>query len=362
MKLTRTYGLISLAVFSLAVFGCASIKIPAPDIPVKPMTEPVVEDSTINVPISVSASSLANNIKQMLSRNKKLSQLSKDTNIEGMIQGLLKGQAPAVDADVLNNVYVRLAIGKAWDALQAPIRLNYKLSLLLNPQTIQVSPPSTKADTMSVVVGVVAKPKLISGETPPQTSALPLPNVSMAPAPLESGFHIVVDNELSFDFISDELTKKLEGKEYPVSGNTIVIQKVRVYGSGDSLILEVRVKGTADGAIYLIGKPVYDESTRSVSVQNLDYTVETKHVLVKTADWLLHSKVRDNLAEQATWYVGDKIDAAKDMLSDALNRKLNQYVSITGKVQNVRAVAVGTTTTSLKAVLIADGIVSVSVF
>jgi hypothetical protein len=50
------------------------------------------------------------------------------------------------------------------------------------------------------------------------------------------------------------------------------------------------------------------------------------------------------------------------MLSDALNRKLNQYVSITGKVQNVRAVAVGTTATSLKAVLIADGIVSVSVF
>jgi len=360
MKLTRTYGLMGLAVLSLAVFGCASIKIPAPDIPVKPMTEPVVEDSTINVPISVSASSLANNIKQMLSRNKKLNQLSKDTNIEGMIQGVLKGQAPTVDADVLNNVYVRLAIGKAWDALQAPIRLNYKLSLLLNPQTIQVSPPSTKADTMTVVVGVVAKPKLISGDTP-QTSALPLPNVSMAPALLASGFHIVVDNELSFDFISDELTRKLEGKEYPVSGNTIIIQKVRVYGSGDSLILEVRVKGTADGTIYLIGKPVYDESTRTVSVQNLDYTVETKHVLVKTADWLLHSKVRDNLAGQATWFIGDKIDAAKDMLSDALNRKLNQYVSITGKVQNVRAVAVGTTNTSLKAVLIADGIVSVSV-
>lgn len=362
MKLTRTYGLMGLAVLSLAVFGCASIKIPAPDIPVTPMQEPVIEDSTINVPISVSASSLANNIKEMLSRNKKLSQLSKDTNIEGMIQGLLKGQAPAVDADVVNNVYVRLAIGKAWDALQSPIRLNYKLSLLLNPQTVRVSPPNTKADTMTVVVGVVARPKLIAGETPPQTSALPMPDISMAPTLPAGGFHLAVDNELSFDFISDELTKKLEGKEYPVGGNTIIIQKVRVYGSGDALILEVRVKGTADGAIYLIGKPVYDEATRTVSIQNLDYTVETKHVLVKTADWLLHSRVRDGLAEKATWYVGDKIDAAKDMLSDALNRKLNQYASITGKIRNVRAVAVGATNTSLKAVLIADGVVSVSVF
>lgn len=361
MKIMRTYGLIGISILSLVVFGCASIKVPAPDVPVTPMPEPVVEDSTINVPISVSASSLANNIKQMLSRNKKLNQLSKDTDIEGIIQGLLKRQAPTVDADVLNNVYVRLAIGKAWDALQAPIRLNYKLSLLLNPQTIQASLPSTKADTTGVVLGVVARPKLISSDAP-QTSALPLPNVLLATEPLASGFHIVVDNELSFDFISDELTKKLEGKEYPVNGNTIIIQKVRVYGSGDSLVLEVRIKGTADGAIYLIGKPVYDESTRIVSIQNLDYTVETKHVLVKTVDWLLHSKVRDNLAEQATWDVGDKIDAAKDMLSDALNRKLNRYVSITGKVRNVRAVAVGTTTTSLKAVLIADGMVSVSVF
>jgi Domain of unknown function (DUF4403) len=361
MKIMRTYGLIGLAVLSLAVFGCASIKVPAPDVPVTPMPEAVVEDSTINVLISVSASSLSNNIKRMLSRNKQLNQLNKGKDIEGMVQDLLKGQTPTIDADALDNAFVRLAIGKAWDALQAPIPLNYKLSLLLNPQTIQLSPPNTKADTTSVVIGVVARPKLISSDTP-QTSALPLPNVLLATEPLANGFHIAVDSELSFDFIGDELTKKLEGKEYPVDGSAVSIQTVRVYGSGDSLVLEVRIRGAADGVIYLIGKPRYDESTRIVSIQNLDYTVETKHVLVKTADWLLHSTVRDNLAEKATWYVGDRIDAAQDMLSEALNRKLNRYVSITGKVRNVRVNAVGMTAASLKAVLVADGTVSVSVF
>jgi hypothetical protein len=201
----------------------------------------------------------------------------------------------------------------------------------------------------------------VSGDLP-KTSPQSPPSFSMAQGQPESGFHIALDNELSFDFISAELTKKLEGKTYPVNGNTVIIKNMRVYGSGDSVIVEAKVKGTANGTIYLTGIPAYDESTTTLYIKDLDYTIETKNVLAKAADWLLHSELRDNLAGQAKWSIGDKIDAVKNSLTDALNRKVNQYVSISGKIQRVRPVAVGITNTSLKAVLVADGMVEVSVF
>jgi tRNA U55 pseudouridine synthase TruB len=93
-----------------------------------------------------------------------------------------------------------------------------------------------------------------------------------------------------------------------------------------------------------------------------EYTVETKQVLVQAADWLLHTRLREGLADRATWYIGDRIDAEKDLLSRALNRNLNEHVNISGKISDLRPVSVGITTNAIKAVLVADGTVEVSVF
>lgn len=342
----------------LFLFGCATFRIPAPHAPVKPFQQPVVEKSSITVPIAVSVSALTNKLDQLFAKNKGLQKLNEQNNITGKVQDLLNGQA---DSELLNNMYVRLAIGKAWDALQNPIRLNYNLSLLLNPEAIRISPASRKGDTATFHVGVVANPKLVSGDLPKTTPQSP-PNVSLAKEAPEKGFHLVLDNELSFDFISAELTKKFEGKTYAVHGKTITIGKIKMYGSNDSVILAAKVKGTVSGIIYLIGVPAYDEPSMTVFINNLDYTLETKNVLAKAADWLLHSELRDKLAEQTKWPLSEKVEAVQNNLADALNRKVNRHVKMKGSIQQVRPLAIGITNTSLKAVLVADGVVEVSVF
>lgn len=361
MNIMRTSTLIGILVLSSTLFGCATFKIPAPKGPARPMSEPVAESSTINVPISISMTALSDKLNQLMSRNRTLNKLNQGNNISGKIQDFFNGQTTSLDADLLNNIYLRLAIGRAWDALQNPIRLNYNLSLLLNPQAVQISPPARKGDTARVVVGLVAKPKLVSGDMAKASPQSP-PSFSMVQGLPENGFHIALDNELSFDFISKELTKKLEGKSYLFDKKNIIIEQITMYGSGNLAVIKVKVTGTAKGTIYLTGIPAYDESAMTLSINNLEYTVETKNVLAKVADWLLHTGLRDNLAGQTTWFIGDKIDAVKDRLSDALNRKVNRYVSITGKILRVRPIAVGITDTSLKAVLVADGKVEVSVF
>jgi hypothetical protein len=361
INITRTLTVAGLYLLVSLVYGCARLTIPAPEAPVTPIAEPVIEDSVINVPLTVSLNSMLNELGQLLSKDDKERARSRENVIAGKLQEFLRRQASKDDNGFLQNRYLKRQAGMVWDALQSPIKLTNDLYLLINPLAVHVSPPATPGDTVSIVAGLVAKPKLVIGAPAPMTGQT-LPEISMSPAQPEKGFHIALESELPFDFLSEELTKKLKGKTYHTNNKTVIIEKVRLYGSGGSVVMAISVKGTVNGTIYLTGMPAYDGSTRTLSVQNPEYTVETKQVLVQAADWLLHSSVRDHIAEHATWFIGDRIDAEKDILSLALNRNLNEHVSISGKIYDLRPVSVGITANAVRVVLVADGTVDVNVF
>lgn len=359
-NLTRPFTVSVVLLSGCLLFGCAHVTIPAPEAPVIPLPEPVIEDSTINLPVSVSLKSLFHDLEQAFSKGKEHDLTGQERNIAEKIRGFLQKQATRKDNNPLQNLYVRQIAGRAWDALQSPVKLTDDLFLQINPTAATISPLSGPSDTISVVVGLVAKPKLVARPVPP-APAQPLTTLTLAAVPPEKGFHIALESELSFEYLGSELTKKMGGRVYPAKGEAIVIENVTLYGSGSAVVVAVRVKGAVRGTIYLTGTPVYDEAARSFAVQNLEYTVETKQVLVKAADWLLHSRLKDGLAERTTWPVGDRIDAAKDLLASALNRKLNQHVSISGSIGALRPVSVGITKSSIKAVLVADGTVELNV-
>src|SRR5208283_1805529 len=219
MHIKQIVTLVGILILNFALSGCATFKITSPKSPVTPLSEPVAERSIINIPINISMTALSDKLNRLMSKNRTLNKLNQENNITGNIQDFLNGQTTSIDADLLNNIYLRMALGKVWDALQNPIKLNYDLSLFLNPQAVQIATPTRKGDTAKLIVGFAARPKLVSGEIP-KTSPQPSPNFSMVQGLPENGIHISLDNELSFDFISKELTKKLEGKTYYVNGKT----------------------------------------------------------------------------------------------------------------------------------------------
>ncbi len=341
--------------------GCATFRIPPPKTPPKPLIVQPPEHSTITVPIVVSMPALTDKLNLLLSRNRTLNRLNQENNISGKIQDFLNGQTALSDDELLKNIYLRMAVGKAWDAMQNPIRLNYDLSLLLNLQEVLVARPVRKKNTSTLMVGLIGTPSLVSGDISNSFSQPP-PKFTMAQEFSRDGFHIAINNELSFKFIGEGLTKKTAGVLYHSNGKSFRIDRVRIFASGDSVVLEVKITGAASGTLYLSGIPAYDESAETLFLQNLDYTFETKNILARASDWLLHSDLQAALSDQAKWFIGDKITMVKDRLTDALNRKVNQYVSITGKIKRVRAEAVGITQHSLKTVFIADGTAEISVF
>ena len=343
----------------LSVSGCARLSIPAPDDPVQQLVQPAIEDSVITLPLTVQTKTAGGD---------RLSEGGGNDNPRGTIAGkirkFLNRQTAKFDDRLLQHAYVQLAAGWAWEALQSPVKLKDDYYLLLNPEALKLLFPAEHGDASEstlAVMELLAKPKIAVGKAP-QVISRSTPSISLATVPQGKGFHLALETEVSFALISGELTDRLKNKTYVMGGRSMTIEGIRVYASGSSAVLEVRVSGDREGTLYLSGIPQYNAETRKLSIRNIDYTVATKNILVHTADWMVHTELRARLEEQAQWPLGERIDEAGVLLTKALNREINRHIAITGTISRVQPVAIGLTLDSIKAVLVVDGAVELKVF
>jgi len=362
MIIVRRVATFFFSVYAVAILGCAHFTVPAPTAPIKPLAEIIVEDSTISLPVSLSLNSLENITNALLPPGKESDRSNDEDASASRIRRFLNRQITKVDDNVVNSDFIRKQASVAWDALQHPIPLTDNLALLLNPQSVHISPPSEQrdqGDKLTVVIGLVARPRIIANNAS-HPSAPPAPHLSaVLPG---SSFHIELESELPYDIVGSELAKRLEGRVFARDNRRIRIEKVRVYGSGESAVLQLGVTGTIKGTIYLKGLPAYDEPSRRLYIRDVDYTIETRQVLVKAGDWMFHTRLRESLEDAAKWYIGDRIDELSGFLTKALNRKLSQHVAISGKIDSIRPVAVGLTDNALRAILVLDGAAELNVF
>jgi hypothetical protein len=357
-------GKITLAAFAFAagvcLSSCASLPIPAPQDAAIAFEQPPIEDSTIAVPLSVSIRSGIPAIDSFLERQGSDGSVG---SAAARVRKFLERQASKHE-DLLQNEYVKQAAVRAWDALQQPVRVQDDVFLLLNPESLQVS-PSTEQNGMNrgavAVLEITARPKLFAGSRP-EPASHPTPSFTVGSAPRHKGFHLALESVISFDFVGRELTEQFRNKVYAHKGRTLKIEDVRAYASGKAVVLAVRIDGERKGTIYLSGIPEYDGASRSLVLRNLDYTVETRNVLDRIADWMLHTELRRKLEDRAKWPLDRRMDEARRVLDSALNREITQHVAFEGAVKDIRPVFVGCVAGSIKTVLVADGDVEVRVF
>jgi hypothetical protein len=195
---------------------------------------------------------------------------------------------------------------------------------------------------------------LVAGDQAPSASGTPFPQLKIA-SPSDA-FHVALEGQLDFDSASKQVAAQLVGRKYPFLDNKywIKIEKASVYGTGDVAVVQLGISGDLNGTIYLTGTPQYDSGTDILTVPNLDYSLDTKNILAKVADWLLHARFQDSIAQQAHWSLGGRIGALKGQLESALNGTQGGVV-LTGHVASLRVIGVYATSTAFVARVAADG-------
>lgn len=272
--------------------------------------------------------------------------------VQEVVQKALNGVSPKVDDELREAVALRSRVEEVWGELQEPIRADSGVYLVLAPESVAVAAPTARGTRLATLVSVTLHPRVEIGDRP-QVSPRPLPDFGRV-APGE-GFRIALVAELPYETVNEALAKELVGKSFTVRDRTFSVRGARVYASSGRLAMAVRVGGDARGTIYLTGTPTYDTAAQVVSVPDLDFSVETKNVLGRAAEWLLYDRLIEQARAAARFPVGDRVAGLQRDVTTAMNRDLSRGVRLTGSVDALRPVGVVVTPRSLVAVVEGDG-------
>ena len=148
-------------------------------------------------------------------------------------------------------------------------------------------------DGPAVHTGIVltARPRVVIGARPPTDGRI-LPPLTLVGR--SSGIHVPLEIEVPFDDLSKRATALLAGE---VAGQGITVGDVLVWGVGDTAIVKVNVRGRISGALYLLGRVGYDVPSRSVSIGDLRFTLESTSKMSSIKATLGAARIRRALSD-----------------------------------------------------------------
>lgn len=255
---------------------------------------------------------------------------------------VMKGLAEELDAakKELDKEYavvdLKPRFQQLWDRLNRSYDLYGLGWLRINPERLRINNLYAEHDSLNIFLGLSARP-VISFERPAEHNSW-LPSISRFGR--KPGFNIFLDAVLSYDSLSRLMNDQLAGLEYDFRKAFVkkkfIIDSCRVYGGGfEKLVIKLHFSGTNNGVIYLVGKPVYHKESRMIEVEDIDFDIKSKNVLLGSADWLFDKKITREISRAAKFDLGAYIDTAKTSINRQLNQEWIKGIRSEGQIDEI---------------------------
>ena len=283
-----------------------------------------------------------------------------------MLDKNLGGITATLDRQVRREIDLRTPVLQAWNTIRQPYLLSneYKTWLLVAPQRIVVTPLRFEGNTIRATIGIEGYTITTVGNKPVIKSVVSLPDLTVVPQLTDTDFRVGLLSEVSYSEAAQLASSAFVGKTVKFSGDkySVTVTDIDLYGQNDKLIIKAGLTGSITGDVYLRGKPYYDSERKTISLTDLDYDFDTKNLLQRTANWLLHGTFAKLLEKQLTIPVGPQLDELQQSVQNQLkNNQIATGVMLNGVLDEVRPDQVYLTPTALLAVVYARGRVAVKV-
>lgn len=118
----------------------------------------------------------------------------------------------------------------------------------------------------------------------------------------------------TYESASRIITKNFQGKEFASGSRKITVQKVDLWSKDGKMIIALDMTGSINGSIYLSGIPNYNSVTKEIYFDQMDYVLNTKGLLTKTANWLLQGVILRKIQENCRYSIKENLDEGKKSL------------------------------------------------
>ena len=134
----------------------------------------------------------------------------------------------------------------------------------------------------------------------------------------------------TYESASKIVTKNFNGQEFTSGSRKIIIQKVALWEKDGKMIIALDVLGSITGTIYLSGIPNYNQITKEIYFDEMDYVLNTKNILMKSANWLMQDTILKKIQESCRYSIKSNLEEGKK----SMNPYLSNYSPMKGVFVN----------------------------
>ena len=269
----------------------------------------------------------------------------------------------SIDAAIDKSMDFKPNVLTAIEKICTPFLMNeaYESWLQINPLEIYSTAAQLKNDTFLVEMGMKATMETWIGKKP--ASKFDATKIILKPvAKIPNLISANVTAVSTYAEASKLMTKNFAGQEFGSGSKKVKVQKVDIWHKNEKMVIALDVLGSVNGTIYLTGFPKYNSQTKELYFDKLDYALDTKNKLIRTANWLAQGLILKKIQESCRYSIIPNLDESKkSMLKYLQNYSPMPGVFVNGKMENIEFQKVQLTNKAIIASVKINGTVNVSV-
>ncbi|ACM20187.1 protein of unknown function DUF4403 [Geotalea daltonii FRC-32] len=258
--------------------------------------------------------------------------------VEGITQPVQRTLSELISRKLNEQFPLKAQVAKAWSAAQKPVLLdkNYNAWLTIIPQEVILYPLYAQKNQVKLSVGLKSYAELVVGPQPPVRPIVPLPNLKLISGS-ERNFRVALNTDLFYRDLRAIAQPLLLNKELGSDGRKVMLKDLDLYGNGERLMVKVVTTGDLEGTFYLTCKPSFNAQTNVFSVEDVDFEMQTKSLLLQSADWFLHGTIRNTIREKLNMDLTQRVTQAREMAGKAMAKvSLAENVFLNGSVKTLK--------------------------
>jgi hypothetical protein len=251
----------------------------------------------------------------------------------------------------------------ALEKICTPFLMNeaYESWLRITPIEIYSTNAVLKNDTFLMDMGIKCTMTTLIGKKPESkfdASKIILKAVTKIPNQITANIAAVS----TFAEASKIMTKNFTGQEFGSGSKKVKVQKVDIWHKNDKMVIALDVLGSVNGTIYLSGFPQYNEKTKEVFFDKLEYVLDTKNKLMRAANWLAQGLVLRKIQESCRYSIVPNLEEGKQSMATYLkNYSPMPGVFVNGKMEDIQFQKIQLTNKAIIAFIKVNGNINVSV-
>jgi hypothetical protein len=226
----------------------------------------------------------------------------------------------SIDAAIEASMDFKPNVLAAIEKITAPFKMSdyYESWLRIVPVEIYSTDAKLKNDQVLLNMGMKCNMETVIGEKP--ESKFDANNIVLKPVAKMPNH--VTTNIIAISTYNDAskiMTKNFSGQEFGEGSKKVTVKKVDIWHKNGKMVIALDLNGSVNGTIYLQGIPLYDSGNKEIFFADLDYVLDTKSQLTRTANWLAKGAILKRIKESCRYSIQPNLDEGKQTLLNYLN-------------------------------------------